>query len=474
LPALATAIPFDAETPAGGPRRLVWEEAAPAATGEAGVAEFERRAREARSDDVASLIYTSGTTGTPKGVLLTQSNFAHQVLALAESFPFHPDDLALSLLPLCHIYERTTDYRYLASGVSIAYAEGFDRVLENLKEVRPTLMAAVPRFFEKFYAGILERVLAAPAAKRKVFEWAVRVGKEALSHRLAGRRLPAGLAARYRLADALVYRRIRAEVGGRVRGFISGSAPLSREINEFLHAVGFTIFEGYGLTETSPVIAVNVPGAVKLGTVGRPIPSVEVRIADDGEILTRGPLVMKGYFKMEGETREALEGGWFHTGDIGALDPEGFLTITDRKKDLIKTSGGKMIAPQPIENQLKQSPYIQNAVVVGDRRRFVAVLLVPNLANLEQFARQEGIAASSPEELLEHPRVRALLDAEVAGVNRHLAQFEQLKRYAVLPEEFSFDNGQLTFTQKVRRRKIEEKYGDVIDKLYADERQRMV
>jgi long-chain acyl-CoA synthetase len=308
--------------------------------------------------------------------------------------------------------------------------EGRDTVVGDMQATKPTLINGVPYFYERIMRVLVEQKLDTAENLRALF-------------------------------------------GGRIRMCCSGGAALPDHVARFYNERGVTLVQGYGLTETSPVISVNTDPA-KVGSVGRAVPGVEVKIADDGEILTRGPLVMKGYFKMEGETREALEGGWFHTGDIGALDPEGFLTITDRKKDLIKTSGGKMIAPQPIENQLKQSPYIQNAVVVGDRRRFVAVLLVPNLANLEQFARQEGIAASSPEELLEHPRVRALLDAEVAGVNRHLAQFEQLKRYAVLPEEFSFDNGQLTFTQKVRRRKIEEKYGDVIDKLYADERQRMV
>jgi long-chain acyl-CoA synthetase len=330
-------------------------------------------------------------------------------------------------------------------------------------------MATVPRFFEKVYANIQKKVADKPGPLRRIFEWAVGVGREALPYRLAERPLPLGLRLRYALAELLVYRKVRGQLGGRIQHFVSGGAPLSRGINEYLHALGLTIYEGYGLTETSPVISVNYPGHCKLGTVGPLLDGVEVKIAEDGEVLCRGPLIMKGYYKLEEETREALRGGWFHTGDIGEIDADSFLRITDRKKDLIKTAGGKYVAPQPIENQLKQSPYIQSVVLVGDRQRFVVALLVPNFATLEHYAAEQGIAAGSRAELLAQPKVRELFDAEIEKVNAHLAQFERVKRYALLEHEFSFDGGQLTYTQKVRRRQVEEQYKELLGKLYAEE-----
>jgi len=472
LPALQHVIPFDE---LGGTdlarawKVLAWSAAvrddAPAEI----LREYERVARLHRPDDVATLIYTSGTTGVPKGVLLTQHNFASNVVSSLERLAYQSIDRALCLLPLCHIFERTNSYCYFYNGATIAYAENFDRVVENMREVQPTVMAAVPRFFEKLYAGVQKRRGEMSGLKGRIFDWAVEVGREATPYRLAQRPMSLGLRLRYGLADTLVYRRVRAEIGGRFRHFISGSAPLARGINEFLHALGFSIFEGYGLTETSPVVSVNTPGSAKLGTVGRPIRGVEVMIAEDGEVLTRGPHIMKGYYRMEEETREALRNGWFHTGDVGILDADGFLTITDRKKDLIKTAGGKYIAPQPIENQLKQSYYIQNAVVLGDRQRFVVTLLVPNFPHLEEFAREQSIAAGSRAKLVAHPQVRALFEAEIEKVNGHLAQFERIKRFALLEQEFSFDAGQLTYTQKVRRRLIEEQCKDVLAKLYAEE-----
>jgi len=472
LPQLETVVPFapvSADAAEPGRRVLAWESLAREDATEDEVAAFERLARSHAPDDVASLIYTSGTTGTPKGALLTQRNFASNVLSTLGLFGDGPAHVAMSLLPLCHIYERKVAYGFLAEGSSIAYAESFDNVVENMREVRPTIMAVVPRFFEKFYERVMARVRAAPGPKQKLFHWALAAGREALPYRLAGRPLPGWLSMRYRLADWLVYRSIRLGLGGRMQCFISGAAPLARELNEFFHALGLTIYEGYGLTETSPVIAVNLPGKTKLGTVGRPIPGVEVQIAPDGEILTRGPHVMKGYYRMEAETREVLRDGWFYTGDVGFLDKEGFLTVTYRKKDLIKTAGGKYVAPQPIENQLKQSPYIQNAVVLGDRRKYVVALLVPNLGNLERLAAERGLAYDSPAELLASPAVRAAVQAEVDSVNEHLAQYERLKRFALLEEDFTFDGGHLTYTQKVRRRKIEEHYRDLIDRLYEEE-----
>jgi len=471
-PQLETVIPFEPEAGRSGlssKRVLEWKTAAGEKADEAVVTEFERRARSHRPDDVASLLYTSGTTGTPKGVLLTHDNFASQVTALGELLQYGPDDLAMSMLPLCHIYERTNFYVYLAGGCSIAYAESFDKIIENMREQRPALMAVVPRFFEKFYERLLEAVQAGPWLKRKVFAWALAVGRQAVPPLLKQEPLPAWLGVRYRLAEVMVYNKLRSEIGGRMRCFISGSAPLSPELNLFFHALGLTIFEGYGLTETSPVVAVNSPGQVKLGTVGRPIRGVEVKIAEDGEILSRGPHIMKGYYKMEAETREVFRDGWFCTGDVGFVDDDGYLTVTDRKKDLIKTAGGKYVAPQPIENQLKQSPYISNAVVIGDRRKYAVALLVPNLATLQQYAAEKGIDHQTPAALLHSPAARKALQAEVDKVNAGLAQYERLKRFEVLENDFSFDEGLATYTLKKRRKEIEERYRDVIDRLYEDE-----
>lgn len=467
LPGLEKAIAFAAGA-GGEPRLLSWADLVRDAVSEGERAEFERAARAQGPDDLCTLIYTSGTTGQPKGALLTQHNFGSNVLSSGSPYGYAPEDLGLCLLPLCHVYERTMDYIYFTCGVSIAYAEGFDRVAENLLEVRPMMMAAVPRFFEKFYTRLMEVVQGSWAPKRKLFEWALRVGRETTPYRLTRRPLPAGLAWQHRLAEALVYRKIRAHLGGRFRFFISGSAPLSPELNEFFHAVGFTIYEGYGLTETSPVITASFPGAAKIGTVGRAIEGVEVKIAADGEILTRGPHVMKAYYKLEEETREALRDGWFHTGDLGSLDADGYLTITGRKKDVIKTAGGKMIAPQLIENRLKASPYIETAVVLGDRRKYAVALLVPRFGNLERYAESQGIPFGSRAELLASPEIQALFQAEVDGVNRDLAQYERLKRFAVLDREFSFDGGQLTYTQKVRRGEIEKEYRSLIERLYEE------
>jgi long-chain acyl-CoA synthetase len=418
---------------------------------------------------VASLLYTSGTTGTPKGVLLTQDNFASQAKILGELLEYEPEDLAMSMLPLCHIYERTNFYVYLTGGCSIAYAESFDKIIPNMRELKPALMAVVPRFFEKFYAALMEAVQAGPRPKRMVFDWALSVGRQAVPLLLRGEALPVWLRLRYRLAEMLVYSKLRAEIGGRMRSFISGAAPLSPDLNLFFHALGLTIFEGYGLTETSPVIAVNTPGQVKLGTVGRPIPGVEVKIAEDGEILTRGPHVMKGYYKMERETQDVFRDGWFATGDVGFLDEDGYLSVTDRKKDLIKTAGGKYVAPQPIENRLKQSPYISNAVVIGDRRKYAVALLVPNLGTLGQYASDKGIPFEEPSELLRNAAVLKVLQGEVDKVNDRMAQYERLKRFEVISTDFSYDDGLATYTQKKRRREIEERYRELIERLYDEE-----
>ena len=424
---------------------------------------------QVRPDDLATIIYTSGTTGDPKGVMLTHSNIVFDVKASTAAFAgLDHHDVALSFLPLCHIFERMAEYLMLHHGVTIAYAEGVEQVVANLAEVRPTLMCSVPRFYEKVHVRVREKVAKDPPYRQRLFAWALRVGGEAFQHRVNRTSPGPALRLKHALADRLVFQKIRARVGGRIRIFISGGAPLAKEVAEFFGAAGLLILEGYGLSETSPVIAVNTPDAIRPGTVGRPIPGVEVKIAPDGEILTRGPHVMKGYFRKPEATAAAIDDeGWFHTGDIGHLDADGFLVITDRKKDLIVTSGGKKVAPQPIENRLKTNPFIAEVVIVGNRRNFPAALVVPNFEALEGWARQHGVAFADREDLIRRPEVVALYERLVQEMTPDLAQFEKIKKIALLPREFSLEAGELTPTLKVRRSVVEEKYKDVIDRLYG-------
>jgi long-chain acyl-CoA synthetase len=381
---------------------------------------------------------------------------------------FSPDHVALSVLPLCHSFERMAGhYLMFRAGVTIAYAESVEKVPENMLEVRPTFMASVPRLYEKMYARVNEKVAADPPLRRKIFRWAMGVGREAFRHRVQGTKAPPLTRLQLRLADRLVFSKIKARTGGRMRLFVSGGAPLSREIAEFFGAAGLLILEGYGLTETSPVITVNRPDRLRPGTVGLPIEGVEVKIAPDGEILTRGPHVMTGYYKKPEATAEAIDrDGWFHTGDVGALDRDGFLVITDRKKDILITSGGKNIAPQPIESKLKTHPLVAEVVMVGNRRHFPAALVVPNFEALEKWARSKGLAFASREELSARPEVADHYAREIDLLSSDLAPFERIKKVAVMPREFSIETGELTPTLKVKRRVVEEKYRDVIDRLY--------
>ena len=429
----------------------------------------EERSREVRPDDLATIIYTSGTTGDPKGVMLTHANIVFNVKASTAAFDgLDRSDVALSFLPLCHIFERMAEYLMLHHGVTIAYAEGVDQVVANMAEVRPTLMCSVPRFYEKVHARVQEKVAGDPPLRQRIFRWALKVGGEFFQCRVRGTRPGPLLRAKHLLADRLVFQKIRARVGGRIRVFVSGGAPLPKEVAEFFGAAGLLILEGYGLSETSPVIAVNLPDAVRPGTVGRPIPGVEVTIAPDGEILTRGPHVMKGYFRKPEATAAAIDAeGYFHTGDIGHLDADGFLVITDRKKDLIVTSGGKKVAPQPIENRLKTNPFVSEVVIVGNRRNFPAALVVPNFETLEGWARQQGLPFTSRDELAARPEVVAHYEKLIQELTPDLAQFEKIKKIALLPNEFTLEAGELTPTLKVRRRVVEEKYKDVIDRLYG-------
>jgi long-chain acyl-CoA synthetase len=360
-------------------------------------------------------------------------------------------------------------FTYIYKGCTVAFAESVEAVAQNLLEVRPHIMVSVPRVFEKIYTKVMDQVLASPALRRKIFFWALKVGKACGALKLAGRPVPRGLGLRRAVAAKLVFSKIIARTGGRVRFFVSGGAPLSKDIAEFFYAIGLTILEGYGLTETSPLLSVNTFENIRLGTVGKPAPGVTIKIAADGEILARGPNIMKGYYKKEAETREVMEGGWFHTGDIGQFDADGFLVITDRKKDLLVTSGGKNIAPQPIENLLKTSPYISNAVVIGDRRRFVAALIVPEYDKLKDYAKAQGIAFASVEELCRDRRIVDFLKAEADRVTPLLASYERIKKIVALPRDFDIEKGEITPSLKVRRANVTSEYQAAIDALYKEE-----
>src|SRR6476659_6449642 len=433
------------------------------------IAVYREDALRVKPDDLATIIYTSGTTGEPKGVMLTHDNIFSNVEASRTKIPFEGRDIGLSFLPLSHIFERMAGhYMMFATGTSIAYAESIDTVPINLQEVKPTLVLSVPRLYEKMYARILETALSGGFLKRKIFFWARGVADRWASERLAGR-TPAGmLASQYGLAQKLVFSKLKARTGGRLRYFVSGGAPLAPEINKFFYAAGLEILEGYGLTETSPVIAVNTPANFQIGTVGKPIDGVEVRIANDGEILTRGPHVMKGYYNKPEATREAIDpGGWFHTGDIGELR-DGFLAITDRKKDIIVTAGGKNIAPQLLENKVKTNKYVAQAVMLGDKRKFPSMLIVPNFDQLEKWAMKRNIIWTDRAQLLRMPTIQAKIEKEVNAELSGAAHFEIPKKIGLLEHDFSIERGELTPTQKVKRRAIDKHYKELIDSLYKD------
>lgn len=415
--------------------------------------------------DLASIIYTSGTTGVPKGVMLSHSNLCTNVRD--STLNVNSSDTALSFLPLCHVAERIADYVYFNAGVTVAYAESIEAVAVNMSEVRPTVAVGVPRFFEKVYGKVMAAMGQAPPLRRIIFHWAVGVGKAATPYLMAGKPVPGLLGLKHGLADKLVFLKLRARLGGRIRMFVSGAAPLARHLAEFFYALGLPIYEGYGLTETSPLVSINTKENVKFGTVGKIIPNVEVRIAEDGEILVRGPNIMQGYFKMEEQTAEVIQGGWLHTGDIGALDDEGFLSITDRKKDMFKTSGGKYVVPAPIENNLKSSPLIETAVVIAQARNFPSALIVPDFDALRAWAESQGIQAASHEELCANQAVQDRVMADVEERCKRMARFEQIKKVALIATEFSVDGGELTPTMKVRRKQVNDKYASQIEAIYS-------
>lgn len=430
--------------------------------------DFDEKALSIRPDDLASIIYTSGTTGVPKGAMLTHHNLVNNIQTLRSLVEFTDRDTVLSFLPLSHVLERMCTFAWIYVGATIAYAQSVDTVAENLVEVRPTIMVSVPRLFDKFYARVIDNVLGSSALKKKIFFWALRVGRKHAQKRINRDKLSLWLQFRYRLAYRLVFSKIVERTGGGVRFFVSGGAPLSRDIAEFFYAMGILIIEGYGLTETSPVISLNTLEDFRFGTVGKILPGVEVRFAPDGEIWVRGANVMKGYFKKEAETREVFEAGWFKTGDLGYLDKDGYLVITDRKKDIIITAGGKNVAPQPIENLLKTHPYIANAVVVGDRRKFISALIVPDFDKLEKYAAEQNISFLDRRDLISRPEIYEFFIREIDRLTPHLASYEKIKKIALLERDFEMEAGEITPTLKVKRKIVEDKYKSHIDRLYAE------
>ena len=417
--------------------------------------------------DLASLIYTSGTTGEPKGVMLSHRNFMSQVNAVRPLYPITERDICMSFLPLSHVYERTVDYVFFDRGAQINYVESIERVPTQLGEIRPTIMVSVPRLFERSYIKIISKVQQEGGAKRRLFEWALRVGREVREAQWRGERASAFARGQFAVARSRIFSKVLDRLGGRLRFSISGGAPLAREVAEFFDIVGLPILQGYGLTESAPVIAANRLDANRLGSVGQVLTGVQVRIAPDGEILARGDNIMMGYWDKPEATAEAVDGeGWLHTGDVGYLDADGYLFITDRKKDIIVTSGGKNVAPQPIEGKLGATPYVGQAVLIGDRFPYLTALVVPNFENLEAVFAEQGITGLGRGEIAAHPQTEALIGAAVKQINQELATHERIRRFTVLQREFSLEEGEMTPTMKVRRRVVRERYAGIIGQMY--------
>lgn len=421
---------------------------------------------EIRENDVCTIIYTSGTTGEPKGVILSHENIISNVNAVLDIFPITKDDVFLSFLPLCHIFERMGGYyTAFAAGCTVYYAESIEKVATNLQEARPTLMTSVPRLFERIQSRIIKNVESQSSKKQKIFYWALEVGKQYASAKKLGSS-SLSLSLKHKLADKLVFKKIRERTGGRLRFFISGGAALHKELGEFFEAVGIQIVEGYGLTESSPVISANRLDDYKFGTVGKPLPGVEVKIAPDGEILARGPNIMQGYYKKKKETEETIINGWLHTGDIGVFDSEGFLMITDRKKHLFKTSAGKYIAPTPIENTFLASKYIDQFVLIGDRRMFLSALIVPDYESLKEYADAHKIPYSSEADLTNNEKIYKLIEDDMAKLQKKLANYERVRKFALLDKPFTIETGEITPSLKIKRKVVEEKYSELIGRMY--------
>ena len=421
---------------------------------------------EIKENDICTIIYTSGTTGEPKGVILTHRNIISNVNAALQIFPITKDDIFLSFLPLCHIFERMAGYyTAFAAGCTIYYAESIEKVATNLQEAKPTLMTSVPRLFERIQSRIIKNVESQSVTKQKIFYWALGVGKDYVAARKKGS-ISTALALKHKVADKLVFHKLRERTGGRLRFFISGGAALSKELGEFFEAVGLQIVEGYGLTESSPVIAANKPDDYKFGTVGKPLPGVEIKIASDGEILARGPNIMQGYFKKKRETEETIIDGWLHTGDIGVFDSDGFLMITDRKKHLFKTSAGKYIAPTPIENIFLSSKYIDQFVLIGDRRMFLSALIVPDYDALKEYADAHKITYSSESDLTNNDQIYKLIEDDMAKLQKRLANYERVRKFALLDKPFTIETGEITPSLKIKRKVVEKKYNYLIEQMY--------
>jgi len=463
LPNLSTIVTLDAAPGAGGktmPFAELMRRGAEVRRSDGTL--WAERVKAVRPDDLATIIYTSGTTGEPKGAMLLHSNIASNVEASLKVMKLTPDDTCLSFLPLCHIFERMAGlYAMLQGGVTIAYAQSQDTVGADALEVRPTLLCGVPRFYEKVYGRVMEAAAGFPPIRRALFDWGLGVGRNVARATFAGTRPGRWTALQAGLADRIVHSKIRARVGGRLRFCISGGAPLNPDVMAFFYAIGIPVYEGYGLTETSPVICLSPAHRPKPGYVGPPIPGVEVKIGEHGEILTRGPHVMKGYYNDPEATARALADGWFHTGDIGELDGDGYLKITDRLKEIIVLAGGKKVAPQPIENRLKSNEWIAEAVLIGDRRPYITCLVVPDFAKVKTLV--PGVNGTA---LSGHPKVIEAIQVAIDGVNGDLARFEQIKRFSLLERELTQDAGELTPSLKIKRRVVDERYAKQIEGLY--------
>lgn len=431
---------------------------------------LEERLASGDPDQMATLIYTSGTTGTPKGVMLTHANFCHNVAAAAAAFEFRSSDTVLSFLPLSHILERTVNYVYLEKGACIAHVRRLERVADALREVRPQVFVTVPRLLERAYTGVMTQVGKEKGAKRIVARRALKRAEATAETRMAGGE-PRGLQGmRWKLADKLVFSKIKEKLGGRLRFVISGGAALPAHVGRFFWGVGIDVYEGYGLTETAPVLTANSPGHVKMGTVGLPFENVQLRLGEDGEVIARGPNIMKGYWKRPEETEEVLRGEWFYTGDLGRFDEEGYLTLTGRKKEIIVLSTGKNIGPRMLESLVEKCSFVTRVVAVGDDRPSLGLLLRPNEEKLEAWAREQGLSWNSLEELLKLEPVRELYRGEINHLQAHLAAYEKAHQFAFLPEELTEENGLLTPTQKVRRRELAKRYAALIDDMYKKTR----
>lgn len=418
-------------------------------------------------EDLCSIIYTSGTTGEPKGVMLTHKNIVSNVMAASDSIPFSKDDVFLSFLPLCHIFERMAGYyTAFSSGALVCYAESIESVAQNMVECKPTILTSVPRLFERMYSKIKKNVESQPEKKQKIFNWAVNIGQQYVEAKKADR-VTVALTIKHKLADKLVFKKLKDKTGGRLRFFVSGGAALPRELGEFFEAIGLVILEGYGLTESSPVIAVNRLDDYKFGTVGKVFPGVEVKIASDGEILARGPNIMQGYYKNKKETDATIKDGWLHTGDIGVFDAEGFLMITDRKKHLFKTSTGKYIAPTPIENMFLASKYIDQFVLIGDRRMFLSALIVPDFEAIKEYADSHKIDYNTVEDLTRNKEIYELIEKDLEKFQKKLANYERVRKFTLLDHQFSLETGEITPSLKIKRKFIEERYSNLIDEMYS-------